>query len=282
VSTTSPSFLVIDVGVAAQLSGSEGDLAGTTGSAAAIDVTNLRVRYRRAKTDALSDLDLQVHQGETVALIGTNGAGKSTLLRCLVRLIEPTGGRIAISGTEVTGASRPALRAVRRDVGFVFQRYHLIPRLTAFHNVVHGAMGRHGSRCSWPSTSPGDVRQEAMQCLERVGVAAFADRRVDTLSGGQQQRVAIARMLMQRPRVILADEPVASLDPASANAVLDLMCSIAAERGVTVIMALHQIELALRYADRVIGLRNGTLDFDQPAGDCDETQLNPIFAESTT
>jgi phosphonate transport system ATP-binding protein len=269
------------VDVAARLSGADGLLAGTTGAAAAIEVRSLRVRYRRAKADALSDIDLQVNEGETVALIGTNGAGKSTLLRCLVRLIEPAGGRIAISGTEVTGASRTALRAIRCDVGFVFQRYHLIPRLTTFHNVVQGAMGRHGSRCCWPSTSPGDVRHEAMQCLERVGLAAFADRRVDTLSGGQQQRVAIARMLMQRPRVILADEPVASLDPASANGVLELMSSIAAERGVTVIMALHQIELALHYADRVIGLRNGALEFDQPAADCDAAQLNPIFAEST-
>ena len=248
----------------------------------AIDVTNLRVRYRRSGADALCGLNLHVAHGQTVALIGTNGAGKSTLLRCLVRLIEPAEGSIAIGSTDVTALSRGRLRAVRRDVGFVFQRFHLIPRLTAFHNVVHGAMGRRGTRCAWPLTSPGDVRAEAMDCLNRVGLSAFADRRVDSLSGGQQQRVAIARMLMQRPAVILADEPVASLDPASAQAVMELLCSIAAERGVTVIMALHQIELALRYADRVIGLRNGVVDFDRPAAECDAEQLNPIFAEVTS
>jgi phosphonate transport system ATP-binding protein len=238
------------------------------------------VRYRRNAAVALSSVDLRVSDGETVALIGTNGAGKSTLLRCLVRLIEPAEGVITIGGTQVTGASRCALREIRQDVGFVFQRFHLIPRLTAFHNVVHGAMGRHGSRCAWPVSAPGGVRRQAMECLDRVGLAAYADRRVETLSGGQQQRVAIARMLMQRPRVILADEPVASLDPVSANSVMDLMCSIAAERGVTVIVALHHIELALRHADRVVGLRSGVLEFDRPARECDAAQLDSIYAEA--
>lgn len=247
--------------------------------AAAIDVTGLRVRHRRSATDALNGLDLHISPGEKVALIGTSGAGKSTLLRCLLRLIEPVAGRITIGGTEVTGAPRRTLAAVRRDVGFVFQRFHLQPRLTAFHNVIQGGMGQHGSLCAWPSTSPREVRDEAMQSLDRVGLAAFADRRVDMLSGGQQQRVAIARMLMQRPRIILADEPVASLDPRSATAVLDLMDSIAQERKVTVVMALHQVELALSHTDRIIGLRNGTLEFDRPARDCDAAQLNPIFAE---
>ncbi|WP_102145361.1 phosphonate ABC transporter ATP-binding protein [Mycobacterium hubeiense] len=243
-------------------------------------MTNLSVRYRRNAAAALSGVDLHVPDGEKVALIGTNGAGKSTLLRCLVRLIEPTEGVITIGGSEVTGASGRTLRKIRQDIGFVFQRFHLIPRITAFHNVVHGAMGRHGSRCAWPVTAPSGVRAEAMECLERVGLSAYADRRVDTLSGGQQQRVAIARMLMQRPRVILADEPVASLDPASANSVMDLMCAIAAERRVTVIVALHQIDLALRYADRVVGLRDGVVEFDRPARDCDAAQLDSIYAEA--
>jgi phosphonate transport system ATP-binding protein len=248
-----------------------------TDRAAAIEVNDLRVRYRRTAAPALAGVHLRVQQGETVALIGTNGAGKSTLLRCLVRLIEPTSGTVTLAGTDVTAASRRSLRGIRRDVGFVFQRFHLIPRISVFHNVVHGAMGRHGTRCAWPLTSPRDVRREAMESLERVGLAGYADRRVDTLSGGQQQRVAIGRMLMQRPTIILADEPVASLDPASATTVMELMCSIAAERNVTVVMALHQIDLALRYADRVVGLRGGTVEFDQPAGNCDTARLDPIF-----
>ncbi len=256
--------------------------AAKIGAGTAIEVTNLCVRYRRNTAVALSGVDLRVPEGETVALIGTNGAGKSTLLRCLVRLIEPAEGDITIGGTEVTGASRRKLREIRQDVGFVFQRFHLIPRLTAFHNVVHGAMGRHGSRCAWPLTAPTGVRRQAMECLDRVGLAEYSGRRVDTLSGGQQQRVAIARMLMQRPRVILADEPVASLDPASAKSVMDLMGSIAAESGVTVVVALHQIDLALRYADRVVGLRKGVVEFDRAARDCDAAQLDSIYAEAVS
>ncbi|BBY85735.1 phosphonate ABC transporter ATP-binding protein [Mycolicibacterium tokaiense] len=244
----------------------------------AIEVRDLRMRFRRGNADVLAGVDLRIGHGETVALIGTNGAGKSTLLRCLVRLIEPTSGTVALAGTDVTAAPKRALRGIRRDVGFVFQRFHLIPRLTVFHNVVHGAMGRHGTRCAWPLTSPADVRREAMESLEQVGLAGMAGQRVDTLSGGQQQRVAIARMLMQRPTLILADEPVASLDPASATTVMELLSSIAAERNVTVVMALHQMDLALRYASRVVGLRGGTVEFDQLSADCDAAQLAPVFA----
>jgi len=254
----------------------------TTRADTAIEVTDLCVRYRRNTAVALSGVDLRVPDGQTVALIGTNGAGKSTLLRCLVRLIEPTEGTISIGGAQVTGASRRMLREIRQEVGFVFQRFHLIPRLTAFHNVVHGGMGRHGSRCAWPVTASAGARRQAMECLDRVGLAAYAERRVDTLSGGQQQRVAIARMLMQEPRVILADEPVASLDPASAGSVMDLMCAIAAERDVTVIVALHQVDLALRYADRVVGLRDGVVEFDRGVRDCDAAQLNSVYAEAVT
>lgn len=247
---------------------------------AAIEVSNLHVRYRRDAAVALSGVDLRIPDGQRVALIGTNGAGKSTLLRCLVRLIEPAEGAITVSGVEVTGASRRTLREVRREVGFVFQRFHLIPRLSAFHNVVHGAMGRHGSRCAWPITASSTVRVQAMECLDRVGLARYADRRIDTLSGGQQQRVAIARMLIQRPRVILADEPVASLDPASAHSVMELICAIAAERSVTVIVALHQIDLALRYSDRIVGLRSGVLELDRGTEHCDATELHAIYAEA--
>ncbi|MGV0579002.1 phosphonate ABC transporter ATP-binding protein [Mycolicibacterium elephantis] len=251
-------------------------------TATAIDVSNLSVRYRRNGAVSLSRVGLTIPDGQIVALIGTNGAGKSTLLRCLVRLIEPAEGAVTIGGTEVTGASRRTLRQVRQDVGFVFQRFHLIPRLTVFHNVVHGAMGRHGSRCAWPLIAPRHVRAQAMEALGRVDLASYAGRRVETLSGGQQQRVAIARMLMQQPRVILADEPVASLDPASANSVMDLMSGIAAERGVTVVVALHQIDLALRYADRVVALRNGAVQFDRAARDCDAAQLSSIYAEESS
>lgn len=245
---------------------------------AVVEVSGLRVGYRRNAKVTLSGIDLTVAAGETVALIGTNGAGKSTLLRCLVRLIEPSAGTIRLGDVDVTAATRPALRAVRREVGFVFQRFHLVSRLTAFDNVVHGAMGRRGTRCAWPTLAPVEVRDEAMQALQRVGLDEFAGRRVESLSGGQQQRVAIARMLMQRPTLILADEPVASLDPASAVVAMDLLRSIAVENGVTVIMAMHHVDLALRYSDRIIGLRHGTIELDRPSRLCDADRLNGVYA----
>ncbi|MGE2835298.1 phosphonate ABC transporter ATP-binding protein [Mycobacterium sp. SMC-4] len=249
------------------------------GSEIAIRVDELELRYRRSADKVLAGVNLHVRQGETVALIGTNGAGKSTLLRCLVRLVEPTAGTVNLGGTDITSTSRRQLRGVRSEIGFVFQRFHLIPRLSVLHNVIHGAMGRHGVRCAWPLTSPSHVRRDAMANLERVGLDSMAERRVDTLSGGQQQRVAIARMLMQQPTIVLADEPVASLDPASAIAVMELLRSIAIERHVTVVMALHQMDLALRYADRVVGLQDGKVSLDRPTAECDSAQLARIFAD---
>jgi phosphonate transport system ATP-binding protein len=221
-------------------------------------VTNLGVRYRRNAAVALAGVDLRVPDGETVALIGTNGAGKSTLLRCLVRLIEPTEGAVTIGGTAVTGASRRALREIRQDVGFVFQRFHLIPRLTAFHNVVHGAMGRHGSRCAWPVTAPSAVRRQAMECLDRVGLAAYADRRVDTLSGGQQQRVAIARAIALEPRVMLFDEPTSALDPELVGSVLGVMRDLR-ESGMAMVVVSHEMGFARNAADRVLFMDEGVI-----------------------
>lgn len=247
-------------------------------SQTAIAVRGLTVRYRSGFA-ALNGVDLSVFEGQSVALIGCNGAGKSTLLRCLVGLVEPTSGSVRVGGTELTTASRRGLRSVRRDVGFVFQRFHLVPRLSAFHNVVQGAMGTRGSGCAWPLTAPGSVRSDAMGALHRVGLGGFAQRRVDTLSGGQQQRVAIARMLIQKPRVILADEPVASLDPASGRAVMELLREIAREQQVTVVAALHHLDFALTYSDRIVGLRDGVVTLDRATSACDPSGLAEFFAE---
>jgi len=214
---------------------------------------------------ALDGVDLDIAPGSRVALVGRNGSGKSTLLRCLVRLCEPTAGSIRIGEREVHRADRTQLRAIRRDVGIVFQRHHLIGRVSVFRNVTLGALGRVGAQgwsSSWMTASD---RSEAMDCLDRVGLADLAARRADTLSGGQQQRVAIARMLMQRPSVVIADEPVASLDPAAGLAVMELLRDVARERELTTIVALHQLDYALRFTDRLVGLRDGRLHFDRPA-----------------
>jgi phosphonate transport system ATP-binding protein len=245
--------------------------------AAAIHVSGLTKQYSNGHR-ALSGVDLCVAPGEVVALVGSNGAGKSTLLRCLVRLLEPTDGRIVIDGVDVRAAGRSDLRDLRMSTGFVFQGYPLVSRLSVFHNVLHGAMGRRGARCLWPVIAPREIRHEAMACLDRVGLAEMADRRADTLSGGQKQRVAIARLLMQRPRLILADEPVASLDPVAGVAVMELLRDIAIERQLTVIAALHQLDLALRFTHRIVGLQHGELKLDRDAQSCLSGDLDQVYS----
>jgi phosphonate transport system ATP-binding protein len=252
-----------------------------TAVAAAVEVRGLSKQYPNGHR-ALSGVDLSVAPGEVIALVGSNGAGKSTLLRCLVRLLEPTDGRVVIDGLDVRAAGRGELRDLRTSIGFVFQRYPLVPRVSVFHNVLHGAMGRRGARCLWPVVAPRDIRHEAMACLERVGLADLADRRADTLSGGQQQRVAIARLLLQRPRLILADEPVASLDPVAGVAVMELLRDIAVERQLTVIAALHQLDLALRFTQRIVGLQHGELKLDRDTRTCMSGDLDQVYALSAS
>jgi phosphonate transport system ATP-binding protein len=226
---------------------------------------------------ALHGVDLTVEPGQLVALVGSNGAGKSTMLRCLVRLQEPTEGQITINSKDVTAIPRRKLTEIRRDVGFIFQHFNLVERVSAFRNVINGAIARRGMSCILPATAPKDVRREAMESLDRVGLADMAQQRVDTLSGGQRQRVAIARSLMQRPQLLLADEPVASLDPEAGRAVMELLEEIAIERGITVITALHQIDFALDYTHRIIGLRNGRVELDESTTDLSSTDLAGFY-----
>jgi phosphonate transport system ATP-binding protein len=252
----------------------------TDGDAATVEVRGLTKVYDNGHA-ALAGVDLTVQPGEMVALVGSNGAGKSTLMRCLVRLLEPTAGSASIDGAQVTGASKAQLRAIRKDVGFVFQKFHLVPRQSAFRNVTYGAIGRRGTRVVAPWLCPADVRSQAMAALERVGLAELACQRVDTLSGGQQQRVAIARMLLQQPKVILADEPVASLDPVSALGVMELLRDIAVERRLTVIAALHQVDYALAFTQRVVGLRAGRIALDRTTATCDAGDLRAVYGRAS-
>jgi phosphonate transport system ATP-binding protein len=243
---------------------------------AEIIIEGLSLRFPNGH-EALRGVDLTVSSGEFVALVGSNGAGKSTLLRCLVRLLEPTGGTAVIDGVDVRAAGKRQLRTLRQDVGFVFQHFNLVDRLSVFHNITHGAISRAGSRCVVPAFCTSAVRAEAMECLDRVGLVELADRRVDMLSGGQRQRVALARTLMQKPRLILADEPVASLDPAAGQGVMELLRSIADERNLTVLAALHQIDFALDYTQRIVGLQAGRVVLDRPAASVSADQLADIY-----
>jgi phosphonate transport system ATP-binding protein len=228
----------------------------------ALKVQNLSKTYSNG-TVALKQVSFGIQPGEGVVLLGSNGSGKSTLLRCVVRLETFTAGEIWLGDVAIAQAKPQLLRSINRRVGMVFQRFNLVSSLSAFHNVLHGALGRSRGPHYWfPATAPTLERQRAMQCLERVGLADLAQQRVDTLSGGQQQRVAIARMLMQDPELLLVDEPVASLDPKAGREVMDLLWEIVRERQLSVICTLHQLDLAIDYADRIIGLKQGEICLD--------------------
>ncbi|MGE2726381.1 phosphonate ABC transporter ATP-binding protein [Mycolicibacterium pulveris] len=216
-------------------------------------------------TVALDDVSLEVHRSEMVVLLGLSGSGKSTLLRCINGLHAVTTGTVEVGGVRVDQASRAQVRNLRRDIGFVFQHFNLVGRLSCLENVLIGALGRLRFPRYGPLTYPKSMRRDALEHLDRVGLADLAQRRADTLSGGQQQRVAIARTLMQRPGLLLADEPVASLDPENADVVMDLLFRVCIEEKLTVVCTLHQVDLALGWAHRLIGLRGGRKILDRAA-----------------
>lgn len=221
---------------------------------ALLAVRGARVRY--GDREVLHGVDVDVHAGELLAVLGANGSGKSTLLRAAAGL-TPHLGQVLVDG-------RPRGRL---DVALVFQRIHLVTRRTVLDNVCAGALGRLPLRSSLvPSLFPRALREEAMGCLDRVGLADRAHDRAGSLSGGQQQRVAVARALCQRARVLLADEPVSALDPAAAEQVLGLLAELAHTERLAVLAVLHQPGLAARYADRVVGLRSGHVVLDGPPG----------------
>jgi phosphonate transport system ATP-binding protein len=226
----------------------------------------------------LSGVDLTVRAGEAVALIGANGTGKSTLVRCLLRLIEPTDGAVRILGSDVRALMARPLRLLRSRVGFVFQRHNLVLRLSALSNVIHGAQGRMSGPRSWcQALAPRQIRDEAMACLERVGLGDKADSRADELSGGQSQRVAIARMLMQRPEVVIADEPDASLDPKAGEDVMRLLHESARERGLGLLFISHDLAHAVQFSDRIVGLAKGRVALDVQAEDANGIELRKFF-----
>lgn len=231
----------------------------TSANAPASVLRAIGITKRYDATAVLDDLSLNVAPGEVVVLLGPSGAGKTTLFRCLARLVEPDAGRIFVGERPLHGLSGGSLARARRDIGLIFQQFNLIRRLSAFQNVLAGRLGQVATwRAVSRRFSQAD-RQLAYACLDRVGLLEHAQQRADTLSGGQQQRVAIARVLAQQSRVILADEPVASLDLAAAVNVLTLLRDIARERDVGVLCSLHQVDLASRFADRIINLRPGRI-----------------------
>jgi phosphonate transport system ATP-binding protein len=226
---------------------------------------------------ALRDVSFEVPAGQFLAVIGLSGSGKSTLLRCINRLIEPTAGRVLWNGVDVTAASQSELRLIRRRIGMVFQHFNLVHRSSVLTNVLAGRLGYVNP--AWSLINRFTARDVAMaqRQLERVGIADKAGQRADELSGGQQQRVGVARALMQEPELLLADEPVASLDPVLAHSIMKYLESINKEDGVTVLCSLHFLDLVHRYADRVVALNEGQLVFDGPPQAIDDAKFKEIY-----
>lgn len=241
-----------------------------------IEARDLAMRYPTGRL-ALAGASLTVGEGELVVVLGHNGSGKSTMLRCIAGLLRPTAGVVRVAGEELTRLHGRKLSQARMALGMIFQHGHLVRRRSVIANVLCGTLGRHRGVGTAFGTLPWSEADFAMECLDAVGLTAFAGQRADTLSGGQAQRVAVARALAQRPRAMLADEPVASLDPEAAEEIMRLLRRLASEEGMPVVCVLHQPELARRYADRILGLRQGQMMFLEAANDITPGQVTALY-----
>ncbi len=247
-----------------------------------VEAENLVKIYGQATAHALDGVSVTVRRGEVLVLLGLSGSGKSTFLRHLNGLEIPTEGSVRVLGENVPALRGKALRALRGRIGFIFQQFELVGPLSVLENVLTGALATlNGPRFgTW--MYPKTLRRKALEHLDRVDLLEQAYQRADTLSGGQQQRVAIARALMQDPDLLLADEPVASLDPESSSQVMSLIREIAAERSLTVVCSLHQVDLALGWGDRIVGLRAGRVVLDTPTDSLNREQVMEIYGQVAT
>ena len=228
---------------------------------------------------ALDDVSFTVSEKEFLAIIGLSGSGKSTLLRCINRLVEPTSGKIEWYGKNIVGMDSGELRKIRRQIGMIFQQFNLVKRSSVLTNVLSGRLGYVSPRISLPGIWPKEEKERAARALHRMGLDDKAKSRADTLSGGQQQRVGIARALMQEPKLILADEPVASLDPVLAHSILGHLEELNRDEGITIMCSLHFLDLVHRYAKRVLALKDGRVLFDGPPRDIDHVRFKEIYGE---
>ena len=225
----------------------------------------------------LQDIDLEIAPRGITAIIGPSGTGKSTLIRCINRLVEPTAGEILFDGADLARLAGARLRRARRHIGMVFQEYNLVERLTVMENLLCGRLGYVGAWKAWRRKFPSDDIERAFRLLETVGLESFAHRRADALSGGQRQRVGIARAVMQEPKLLLADEPTSSLDPKTSVEIMQLLAEIARSRSIPVLINMHDVGLAARFADRIVGMAGGRVVFDgAPAGLSDD-MLKQIY-----
>ena len=257
------------------------DSAGSSGSSGSgADRFQIRkVTHRFDGTTALEGVSLGIEAGESVALVGPSGAGKTTLLRLLNGTLRPTEGNVEVDGRDLAGLPRTDLRRIRSEIGFVHQDLSLVPNVRVSQNVIAGKLGQRsfaGATRAWFFPSRNDLSL-AHKILERVGIPEKLFHRTDSLSGGQQQRVGIARALFQEPRAILADEPVSSVDPARARDTVSLLTEICRERGVTLVMSLHNLELAREFFPRLVGIRGGKITFDHGAETVDDECFHRLY-----
>ncbi|PWG61200.1 phosphonate ABC transporter ATP-binding protein [Spiribacter halobius] len=245
-----------------------------------LTVEGLSKGYTGGSEPVLQSVGFSIQAGERVALLGANGSGKSTLLRCCLRLVEPDAGAIQLFGSDVRSLPSRQLRSLRSRVGFIFQRHNLVGRLSVLSNVIHGAIGHARHPALWcQAMASGHWRERAFRCLEEVGLSEYAARRADRLSGGQSQRVAIARTLMQQPRLVFADEPAASLDPTAGHEMMTLFTRLVRSHGMTLVFASHDLEHARCYADRIIALQAGRVVLDRPVQAVDFQGLDGLYRQ---
>lgn len=243
-----------------------------------LKLKGLKKRYATGDL-ALENIDLHVPAGQVLALIGPSGSGKSTLIRCVNRLVEPTAGTIELDSKDITRARGARLRQARRQIGMIFQNYALVERLSVMENVLSGRLAYVGFWRSYFRNFPASDIKQAFALLERVGLESMLDKRGDTLSGGQKQRVGIARALMQNPKLLLVDEPTASLDPKTSRQIMRLICELCQEQNLAAIINIHDVALAQQFVHRVVGLRAGQIVYDGAPEGLSPEILTTIYGE---
>ncbi|MFO1302982.1 MAG: phosphonate ABC transporter ATP-binding protein [Burkholderiales bacterium] len=230
-----------------------------------------------ADKPVLTDINLEIAASGLTAIIGPSGTGKSTLIRCINRLVEPTQGEVLFDGRDLVKLDRRGLREARRHIGMVFQEYNLVERLTVMENLLSGRLGYVSAWRAWRRAFPQSDIDRAFELLDTVGLAGFAQQRADALSGGQRQRVGIARAVMQEPKLLLADEPTSSLDPKTSVEIMELMINVGAGRGIPVLVNMHDVDLAKRFADRIVGMSGGKIVYDGPPQYLTDDVLKSIY-----
>jgi phosphonate transport system ATP-binding protein len=240
-------------------------------------IVNRLCKEYRAGQPVLRDVSFEIQSRGLVAIIGPSGTGKSTLIRCVNRLVEPTSGEILFRGQDIVQLTGPELRAIRRHIGMIFQEYNLVERLSVIENVLCGRLGYVPVWRAWLRRFSAADISRAFQLLDAVGLSEFANQRADQLSGGQRQRVGIARALMQEPDLLLADEPTSSLDPKTSVEIMELIANRAGERDIPTIVNMHNVDLARRFAERIIGMSKGAIVFDGPPQALKDSHLLEIY-----